>query len=69
MKLLPALFNEVSINLVSAAAHSCFVGFVGDFVADCLFLVLREKVGNLSSVEQVVDIFEEVLTDNLAVRE
>ena len=68
MKSFTTLLDEKGVNLVSALVHASRFGFVCDIVAKNFFFIFREQVWNLTGVEQVVDVFKEIFTDDLVVR-
>lgn len=68
MKLLPACLHEESVLLFSVVERLILV-LLSNIVADDIFLVFREEVGNLASVKQVVDVFKEGFANDLTVRE
>jgi len=57
METLAALRNKVGELLVTSIALTGFAGTSLDFLANGGLLVDGEQVGNLTRVEQVVDIF------------
>ena len=70
MKVLPASDDEPGEDLISGFSGRngslCVVSKVIDYV---VLLVLGEEVRNFSRVEDVVDVFEELLLNNLAIAE
>jgi hypothetical protein len=66
VKLCAALLDEVGVVL-SFLLDACLFSFIGNFVDDCILFFLREEVWNLTGVKEVVNVFEEVFTDDLVV--
>ena len=69
MKLLAALLDKERVLVGSVITHSDFISLISDFIANDFFLILREQVRNLTTIQQIVDVFQEVLTHDLCVRE
>jgi len=69
MESLPALWNKEGELLISAVSLVGFTSSLFDFLTDCSLFILREQIGNLTWVEQIVDVFKEALTHNLCVWE
>lgn len=69
MKAFATKLHEVSVLSVFVLVLSSCFGFIRDIITDGVLFFLGEQVGNFTRVEQVVDIFEEGLSDNLGVRE
>jgi hypothetical protein len=69
MKVFSAYLHKVSVNLVSVVSLFGLSSSLAHLVAYSNLLLRREEVGNLTAIEQVVNIFQEGLLDNLSIRE
>ena len=69
MKVLTAKLHKVSHNCVSAVSLAIFAGFRTQLIKNGGFLLRREKVRDLTTVQKVVDIFKERLLHDLCVGE
>jgi len=68
VKVFSAYLHKVGINLVSVVSLFGLSGSWAHLVAYSNLFLWREEVGNLTTIEQVVDIFQEGLLDNLSIR-
>jgi len=69
MQTFTALRDEVRVNFVSVLTFSDGTGTVCQLITNVDLLIHWEQVGNLTRVEQVVDVFEEALINDLGIRE
>jgi len=68
VKVLTAELHEVSHNCVSVVALAIFAGFRAQLIDDGSFFLRREEVGDLTTVQEVIDVFKEGFFHDLGVR-
>lgn len=59
MQVFTAQLHEVGENHVTVISLACLSGLGAKLVTDLCFFIWREEVGDLTRVEEVVDVFEE----------
>lgn len=69
MKVLTTELDEVGVDGFTSLRNASSFRSVGELIIDDDFLLGQEKIGDLTRVEQIVDVFEEGLEDDLSVRE
>lgn len=69
VEILAANRHEVRVDLVSAVTLADVPGLRGELIANGYLLIWWEQVRNLTTVQQVIDVFEEGLFDDLRVGE
>jgi len=69
MEVLSTDLHEEVVDLFTAVSHISLLGALAHFVADSELLVDGVQIGDLTSVEKVIDVFQEGLLDDLRVRE
>jgi hypothetical protein len=67
MQVLSAKRNEICINLVPAITLANFSRFLSQLITNRNLLIWWVQVGDLTTVEQVVNVLKERLFNNLCV--
>jgi hypothetical protein len=69
MQTLTALWDEVGVDFITISTFADCTSSVWKIVADAYLLIWWEEIGNLTGVQQIVNVFKETLLHDLGVWE